>query len=134
MKKIIFTTLTAGILAFTSCQKQNNVSPVSSSTATTAVQKIAVDYKIHAASGNFSFEYTMPDVNGKPQVYTGTSNKMDQTFSFSWEKYKTLSVKATNTNPSGDEVDVDIYVDGTLLVSGKANHPAAWAIASAEAK
>ncbi|MBC7862341.1 MAG: hypothetical protein IAF38_05150 [Bacteroidia bacterium] len=133
MKKIILCSIIA-IALLTSCEKNDDQPLSAPSSATTTVESINVEYKVHANSGSFSFEYIAPDAAGKPVTLTGTSNKMDQSFSFNYEKYKTLKIKAKNISSSSDEVTVEIYVNGSIIVSGSANAPGAWASAEGSGK
>lgn len=129
MKKFIVPALLL-LIALTSCEKKQ-VGPV---TPAPASEAITVEYKIHAASGNFVFEYIAPDANGKPYVISGDANKTEKVFSFAWKKNETLSVKAKNYSPSAEEVTVEIYVNGQFLSGGNANYANAWAVAEGIAK
>lgn len=133
MKIFSLSLLTIGFLALTSCKK-DNISPATSPAATTVSETVTVEYRIHANSAHFRYEYLQPNAEGKAETVTGYVNKSDKSFFITWKKNETLFVKAKNYSPSGDEVVVEIYADGKQIANGTANYPNAWAIAEGSAK
>jgi len=118
----------AAILLF-SCSKEE-ITPTAP--ITTNVQ---VEYRVSASSGDVTIYQDVP-VAGHSNLAEEkiTVNRMTYTYSFTTVSGTELKLRATNTNPSADEVISEIYVDGILLVSASANAPGAYANASGIAR
>lgn len=129
MKNI--TVILALVIAFlSSCEKENApVNPNTNTGSTIPVKDITVEYSIYSASGMFDLVYmTMED--GMLIEKSERLTKMNHTISFTTKSQQLISVKARNTNPSHDEVNVAIYVDGNLFQSNSTTALNAWAEAS----
>ncbi|HET6990390.1 MAG TPA: hypothetical protein VFJ43_03660 [Bacteroidia bacterium] len=125
MKKFISSAIVLTSLAFVSCRKETTPGPV----INPAPHSINVEYRAYDESGHINLQYTLPTASGS----TTTQMQVDRTtysYAFTWTSGQTLSVKASNVNPSGKEVSVEIYVNGQLFKSGQADAPNASAAAS----
>lgn len=131
MKKIA-AILSLSVLILTSCEKSNNA-PAPAQPAT-GNETISVEYRIHASSGQFTYEFTQPDANGKSEVVSGDVTKAEKSFFITWTKNQVLSVKAKNIDPSSSEVTVEIYANGKFVAGGNANNANAWASAEGTVK
>lgn len=132
MKNIISLALILTIVSFSSCSKKKNVAPATTTGSTSTIadnEKINVQYRVTSSSGQINVEYITVE-DGVAKTNTTKVNRYTFSYSFDWTKHKKLYVSASNTTPSSKEVVVEIYVNGELFRSGKAN--AAGAVASAE--
>jgi hypothetical protein len=131
MKNIITLALLLSLVSFSSCSKKKNVAPETTTTTTNTTDntKINVQYRVSSSSGQIKVQYTTVE-DGVIKTNEAEVNRYTFSYSFDWTTKQKLSVSAYNSNPSNKEVVVEIYVNGELFKSGKAN--AAGAVASAE--
>jgi hypothetical protein len=96
---------------------------------------LQVEYRVSASSGNVTVYQDVP-VAGQSGLSEEkvTVNRMTYSYTFEVANGTTLNLRATNTNPSADEVISEIYVNGNLLTSASANSPGAYATASGIAR
>lgn len=128
MKKIFNLALVLVTIVFVSCEKRT-ASPTSSpSSTTTTPAAIQIEYRVSSESGQINVEYTALE-DGVVSTFSKEINRINFSFSFDWVAGKNLSIKASNSTPSGKEVLVEIYVNNVLFKSGLANAPGTIAIA-----
>ena len=115
-------------LLFASCSKQPVQNP---GTGNNTQHEVNIEYRITNISGNVSIEYIAP-LQGAGVLGTCTAviNKTYETISFTAKNGQVYSIEARNTNPSTQDITVDIYVDGQLFKSGSLNHTTMTASAS----
>ena len=115
-------------LLFASCSKQPVTNPA---TGNNTQHDVNIEYRITDISGNVSVEYIAPQ-QGTNALITQTAviNKTYETISFTAKNEQVFSIEAKNTNPSTQDITVDIYVDGQLFKSGSLNHTTMTASAS----
>jgi hypothetical protein len=96
---------------------------------------VQVEYRNYAASGSASVVALLPEAGQQglsEQHYD--MNRVNYSSTFEVTSGTAVSIKAKNANPGSEEVIAEIYVNGTLLVSGNANAPGHYATASGIAK
>lgn len=128
MKNILLTLTIALATVLASCGKEELPAP-SAPAGNTQNQSIAVEYKVRATSANVTVQYMAPNSSGELELTTVQASRVDNSFSFDFERGHIFSVKAQNTFHSADEVIVEIYVNGVLQKTASANTPGAVAYA-----
>jgi hypothetical protein len=131
MKNIITLALLLTVITFGSCSKKKNVAPetTTSTSTTTTDNKINVQYRVTSTTGQINVEYTTV-VDGTVTTVKTQVSRYTFSYTFDWTKGQKLSVSAYNSTPANKEVVVEIYVNGELFKSGKAD--LAGTVASAE--
>lgn len=130
MKNLVILVLSIVTVGMTSCKKEE-VKPVAtpsstSSTVPAAQREITVKYVVYAVSGDFKMNVLVP-INGELKQETYIINRLTQEIEFDFKSGNKFMVEAINTNPSTDEVIVEIYIDGKLSKSASANTPNTYA-------
>lgn len=128
MKNVLIL-LAFGLVFLSSCEKE--VTPVNPANSNPAiVRDITVDYAIYAVSGDVEVVAIIPDANGELIEKTMTITRQNHTINFTTKSHQQIMIKARNTNPSHDEINVSIYVDGLLFKSNSTTVANGWAIAT----
>ncbi len=109
-----------------SCKKGNEPKP---QCPAATVSNIDVEYRINCASGNASADYIAPNAAGKLEMTHTEISRTSQSISFSCPTGNLLSVSATNTMPSHNVVQVQIFVNGTMVAESSSTDPSQKAIA-----
>lgn len=118
MKKFLAIAVVLSTLVLVSCNKETTPGPVVSASPT----DINVEYRVYGESGHLNIQYIMSE-NGQVSNPTMLVDRTNYSISFNWKSGQELSVSASNATPSGKEVKVEIYVNGTLFKTGLANTP-----------
>lgn len=123
--KIILFGFTA--FAAVSCTKKYEANCSCSPAA--AARDITVEYRITDASASVLAEYLAPGPSGLVSK-TETINKTSASIQFTYKSNNFYSITARNSDPSTQNITVDIYVDGQLFKSGSLDHLTLTASAS----
>ncbi|MBI3509125.1 MAG: hypothetical protein HY064_00560 [Bacteroidetes bacterium] len=110
-----------------SCEKEELPTPATTGTTATT-STVSVEYRVSSVSGHFTATYSVME-NGAMTEKTYNYDRTQNSITFNTAPGTNLSVKAHNSIPSGDEVEVEIWVNGALFKSGTADAPGAIAIA-----
>ncbi len=124
MKKFLTLAVVLTSFVLVSCKKEAAPLPV-----VTVPTDINVEYRVYGESGHLNIQYTMPD-NGQITNPSMLVDRTNYSVAFNWKSGQELSISASNATPSGKEVKVEIYVNGTLYKTGLANSPNAIATAT----
>lgn len=109
-----------------SCKKGNEPQPQNPAGV---AKTIKVEYIISCPSGAAGADYIAPNADGKLEMTHKDLTRNTESISFSCPSGNLLSVSAYNSNPSHIVVDVQIFVNGTMVAESSSTNPSQKAIA-----
>ena len=109
-----------------SCKKGNEAKPQNAAAAPTTLN---IEYHISGASSDIAADYLVPNANGKLENVHEIINRSSKVISFTYSTGHLFSVSASNETPSHDVIQVEIYVNGTLVAQSSSTDPSQKAIA-----
>jgi hypothetical protein len=128
MKNVILSFAVLTSVLASSCKKENEVTPQSSQPA--EAKTINIEYKIESESANIEVSYLFPNAEGKLEVKNETVTRSEYSVAFSYKSGNLFSVEAYNVIAARKRVNVQLYVDGKLMVESTSESASQKAIAS----
>lgn len=128
MKNIFLSFVVITSILAVSCKKETEVKPHTSTPATP--KTVNIEYKIECESANMEVAYMFPNADGKLELKNETIERTEYTVSFSYASGNLFSVEAYNVIAARKRVNVQLYVDGKLMVESTSESASQKAIAS----
>ena len=109
-----------------SCKKGGEAKPINSDAV---IQQINVEYRVQCPSGAATADYIAPDANGKLVSTHKDITRNSESITFSCPTGNFLSISAANSVPTHNVIQVQIFVNGTMVAENSSTDPSSKAIA-----